>query len=1008
MSLDTPNHTFVRYESHRAARLVSGPGAVLLLATIGAGVLISSTGGRAATRDDPAAASSSYYTVRLDDPRAVYVTRERFGAAGDGVADDTAALQKAIDAVQEATGEGVVFVPEGRYRLSATLFVWPGVRVVGYGARRPGFVLGDRTPGFQDPEKPQYMVFFAGRRPRDGSPPPDANPGTFYSALSNVDLEIGAGNPGAVGVRARYAQHCFTSHVEFRIGSGLAGVHEGGNVAEDVRFVGGDYGIWTGTPSPGWQYTLLDARFEGQRRAAIREAAAGLTLIRPQFRNVPTAIEIEAGRPDDLFVKDARLENVSGPAVIVSLEKSPRTQVNMENVACRGVATFALFRESGRRLAAPGGTYVVRAFSHGLHYADLGVPGETKTVFDASPVAALPAAVPSDLPPLPAGDTWVNARSLGVRGDGSADDTAALQKVVDAHRTVYLPMGRYIVTDTLRLRPDSVLIGLHPNATQLVLPDRTPAFQGVGGPKPLLEAPRVGSTIVIGVGLYTNGINPRAVAAKWMAGARSMMNDVRFLGGHGTMGPDGRRENPYNNARSGDPDPNRRWDSQYPSLWVTDGGGGTFFDIWTPSAFAQSGLLVSNTATSGRVYEMSSEHHVRYEVQLHGVANWELHALQTEAERGESGFALPLEIRDSSRITLSNLHVYRVISSTEPFPWAVKLTGSKDIRFRNVHCYSNSKVSYDTTVFDGGTGVGLRQREFAWLDVSGHAPQPAASAPSRVLEAGALVERLADGLHNISGGAADPAGDFYFVDARWQRIHRWSVTERRLVTVADAPLSPVNLAFDTAGNLLVVSYVGSGTLYVLKEGHLGGEPALLAPQPSAARPGFGAILPVGDWRLQRDADGGLLPRPHHYLAPDGRSYVSATQAFVDGAMSWGVKSSDLIRAFGLQRGRPGERVYLTSEAEVSTWSALVGDDGALSDLRLFVERGGEGVATDTEGNVYLAAGEVLVYDASGTPVETIAVPRRPTQVVFGGPDGRTLFIPARDALYAVRTRVPGR
>src|SRR5512143_2556905 len=221
-------------------------------------------------------------------------------------------------------------------------------------------VFGARTPGYQDRENPRYVVFFAGRRPKDATAPPDANPGTFYSALSNVDLEIGAGNPGAVGVRARYAQHCFTSHVEFRIGSGLAGVHEGGNVAEDVRFVGGEYGIWTGTPSPGWQYTLLDARFEGQRQAAIRERAAGLTLIRPSFRRVPTAIEIEEGQPDDLFVKDARFEDVSGPAVIVSLEDSARTQVNMENVACLNVATFALFRESGRKLAAPGTAYVVK------------------------------------------------------------------------------------------------------------------------------------------------------------------------------------------------------------------------------------------------------------------------------------------------------------------------------------------------------------------------------------------------------------------------------------------------------------------------------------------------------------------------------------------------------------------------------------------------------------------------------------------------------------------------
>jgi hypothetical protein len=954
------------------------------------------------------AASASYYTARPDDPKAVDPTGEPFSARGDGIADDTRAVQEAIDAVQEATGEGIVLVPAGRYRLSRTLYVWPGIRLVGFGVRRPVFVLGARTPGYQDPEKPGYMVFFAGRRPKNGGPPPDANPGTFYSALSNVDLEIGEGNPGAVGVRARYAQHCFTSHVEFRTGSGLAGVHEGGNVAEDVRFVGGEYGIWTGTPSPGWQYTLLDARFEGQRRAAIRERAAGLTLIRPQFRDVPTAIEIEASHPDDLFVKDARMENVSGPAVIVSLEKSPRTQVNMENVACRGVATFALFRESGKRVEAPGAAYVVKTFSHGLHYADLGAPGETKTVFDAAAVQALPPPVPSDLVPLPPGGTWANARTLGARGDGTTDDTAALQKAIDAHRTVYLPMGHYVVTDTLTLRPDSVLVGLHPSATQLVVPDRTAAFQGVGGPKPLLEVPRGGTTVVIGVGLYTNGINPRAVAAKWMAGEHSMMNDVRFLGGHGTTGPDGKRQNPYNNAHSADPDLARRWDSQYPSLWVTDGGGGTFFDIWTPSTFAQCGLLVSDTATSGRVYEMSSEHHVRHEVQLHRVSNWELHALQTEEERGESGFALPLEIRDSSHVTLSNFHIYRVISSGQPFPWAVKLTGSRDIRFRGIHSYSNSKVAFDTTVFDADRGVGLRQRELAWLDVLGDAPRAAPIRPSGVLEAGATVERLAGGFHNISGGAVSPDGDFYFVDAHWQRIHRWSVARRRLETVADAPLSPVNLAFDAKGDLLVVSYAGDGTVYALRPDAPGGPPTLVPPQAAGPRPGLTAIVPVGDWRLQRGPDGELLPRPQQYLSPDGSVFLSATQGFVDGATSWGVKSSDLIRAFGLQRARPGERVYLTSEADVATWSARVGDDGSLCDLRLFVDQGGESVATDEEGDVYLAAGDVLVYDSSGVLIGTIPVPSRPTQVVFGGPDRRTLFLPARDALYAVRTRTPGR
>ena len=376
-----------------------------------------------------------------------------------------------------------------------------------------------------------------------------------------------------------------------------------------------------------------------------------------------------------------------------------------------------------------------------------------------------------------------------------------------------MPTGKYIVTDTLLLRADTVLIGLHPSATQLVMPDRTTAFQGIGPPVPLLDTPKGGTNVVIGIGLYTNGINQRAVAARWRAGAQSMMNDVRFLGGHGTNGSDGKRENPYNSTHSGDPDPARRWDSQYPSLWVTDGGGGTFFDLWTPSTFAQAGMLVSDTSTSGRVYQISSEHHVRYEVQVKRAANWEIYALQTEGERGESGFSSALEIDASRNITVANMHMYRVISSNQPFPYAIRVADSHDIRFRNIHSYSNSKVAYDATVFDSARTIELRQREFAWLTIgpSGVPDTAAAVAPRAAMRA----QKLADGFHNISGGAVSPSGDFYFVDAKWNRIYRWSVRERVLSTVADAPLEPVNLAFDKAGHLLVVSYAGKGTVYAL-------------------------------------------------------------------------------------------------------------------------------------------------------------------------------------------------
>ena len=129
---------------------------------------------------------------------------------------------------------------------------------------------------------------------------------------------------------------------------------------------------------------------------------------------------------------------------------------------------------------------------------------------------------------LPPVSEWANAHDLGVVGDGEADDTAALQRAIDSHRVVYLPLGAYKVSDTIHLRKDSVLIALHPALTQIVLADGTPDYQGVGAPKAVVQSAEGGDAIVSGVGLYTGGVNVRAVALLWSAGENSLVDDVKF------------------------------------------------------------------------------------------------------------------------------------------------------------------------------------------------------------------------------------------------------------------------------------------------------------------------------------------------------------------------------------------------------------------------------------------------------------------------------------------------
>lgn len=935
------------------------------------------------------ALTDSRYLIAPDDPAAVYLTPDSFAVRGDGIHDDTHGIQAAIDRAGSDRSGGLVFVPSGTYLLTDTVNVWPGVRIIGYGPQRPLFRLAPSSPGFVEGND-KYMFFFSGGRGTEpGDPPRDGSPGTFYSGLSNVDIEVGEGNRAAVGVRFHVAQHCSLSHMNIDLADARAGLSDIGNLVEDLHITGGDYGIDTSRSAPGWPIVVLDCTFEEQRTAAIRSREAGLAIVRPMIRNTPAAVVMEPGVPDQLWISDGTFENISGPAIVVSRSGNARTQVGLENIACRNVPDLAFLRETGTQFAGAGPSYLVDRFTHGLHLGRDGSPREMGTVLNARPVDELPTPIASDIPALPPSETWVNVRSLGVIGDGLTDNTAALQSAIAEHRVLYFPTGWYNVSDTLTLREDSVLIGMHPARTIINLPDDTPAFVGGGASKTLIETPRGGTNIVTGIGVYTGQRNPRAVAVKWQAGARSLLDDVRFHGGHGTFPPG----QPYARTRKGDRD---YWNTQPASLLVTGGGGGVLKNIWTPNPHARSGLHISGTATPGRLYAMSAEHHVDHEVIIENASDWRFFGLQFEAEREESAAALPLKIAKSTDLLFANTFFYRVISSHTPVQHAVTVADSTNIRFRNVHVYSNSKVSYDASVYDAKTETEVRDPEFAVLDL------PPAAAPA--LPATVPAERLkalADGFQNIGGAAVSPNGDVYFADPRENRVYRWSHERERVEHVLDVAERPEQLAFDTAGNLLIIAYEGNG-LVLAWDPDNPAPPHELTSHRVEPRPTATPILPVSRWEGGAAFRQGTTAAPAaHYLSPDGTVFIAAEEDFVTGALSWGVKHTPLLRTFGVAPAVPGSPFYVTNEMNLRTYAFDVLADGSLTNPRLFVEEGGEYVTTDADGNVYLAAGQILVYNPAGDRIGVILTPRRPTSLVFGGPDRRTLYITARDTLYAV-------
>ena len=205
-----------------------------------------------------------------------------------------------------------------------------------------------------------------------------------------------------------------------------------------------------------------------------------------------------------------------------------------------------------------------------------------------------------------------------------------------------------------------------------------------------------------------------------------------------------------------------------------------------------------------------------------------------------------------------------------------------------------------------------------------------------------------DGFFSISGAAVDASGKLYFVDHHEQRIYGWSAAEG-LTIERDNPLDPVNLAFDKAGDLLVVSSAGpEGTVYSFRPGSPEDQITILAPQPAAPHPGAAAILPAnywnnGEFRNQLDfstltyktlaemfADDVSTPKAKEYVSPDGSVFLPAGRVFQQGPPdSTGWRFSDNLDTYGFISALPGQRVYVSSASEDRTYSARVAADGTL-------------------------------------------------------------------------------
>jgi hypothetical protein len=410
---------------------------------------------------------------------------------------------------------------------------------------------------------------------------------------------------------------------------------------------------------------------------------------------------------------------------------------------------------------------------------------------------------------------------------------------------------------------------------------------------------------------------------------------------------------------------------------------------------------------------------MRIEEQYFNVRNWEIYAAQTEEENPAGAEANAIEIQDSLDLLFANTYMYRVSRNVLPKEHAAIVRRSDRITFQNVKVFSQTRLAFDNAVLEEAGGVTVRPQFFTSFTVKQGMKAPAALPLPPVFAKDARLEQLATNFSNASGLTASDAGTVFFTDAANRKIYRWNETAKKAELFAEIPGQPQVLGFAAPSSLLAIA--NERAVYHLKVNQAGADDSTGAVQAEAVneipdlQAGTLLLLPVGLHNQLSVMKEMVEHRGHVYrrgsntaIVSDvtnehrGYFYAPGTKTAIMAGGTWRpILQSSQLAAFA-----PGDSHYLTSEDDGLTYLAKLENDHSLS-TTVFAERGGTSVVTDTAGNVYLASGQVWIYNRAGKEIGSLELPERPGSLAFGGPDKRTLFIGARSSLYSIRTLAPG-
>ncbi|KAH7027557.1 pectate lyase superfamily protein-domain-containing protein [Microdochium trichocladiopsis] len=671
-----------------------------------------------------------------DDPNhVVFRNVLDYGAIGDGVTDDTKAINKAMGTNSTACGKGcngsttknaIVYFPPGTYLVSSTIAMPYGTQVIGDANDRPIIMAASSFVGLGVLSNDEYTGS-EGKGTDGGDPEYYVNTANFYRQIRNIVIDIRKIASGQTVTCLHYqvAQATSTQNLELIAAAGseqigmFAENGSGGGIS-DITFTGGGIGIKGGEQ----QFTAQRLTFNGCTVGVQVIWDWGWVWRSITMNNVGTGFKLVGdggvGNIGSASIMDSSFTNVQTMVTLNPITATPgqgSTGLVLENLALSGVGAAVVDTTGATLLPASStidqwvigpvyeGSASARSFSNG---GKVGEFRRHQSLLDSQGnyyERPRPQYEDQDV------SMFVHTKDLGCMGDGSTDDTTAFQTAVfsSVGKILFIDAGSYILTSTITIPPGVKIIG--ETWSQLVASGAY--FSDASNPKVLIRVGRpgdIGTVEIQDLIFTTRGATAGAILIEWnleaeSPGAAGLWDcHVRIGGATGTeltpaeCPPVTSGVNPQCSAAS-------------LMMHLTPSASGYFENMWLwgadhmiddPDLKSESNPMVQTSIYIARgfliesvkptwLYGTASEHAVFYQYNFYGAANIYAGMLQTESPYYQPNPTPPAPFTNVVGQFPSDPN-YSCTAGDEfsgcDQSWSVIITGSKNIFVASAGIYS--------------------------------------------------------------------------------------------------------------------------------------------------------------------------------------------------------------------------------------------------------------------------------------------------------------------------------